>query len=128
MAATHKMVNGRLVELSPAEAAAVQAEWDANPPLTPAQARAKLREQVNAALDAAEDRAAMQLRGLVLVLVDELNAHATKINAILTAIDNAGTLAQLKTAAAAIADYPQRTASQVRNAVKTKITAGDADS
>lgn len=70
----------------------------------------------------------MVLRAVMLVILDELNLHATKINAILTAIDNGSTLAQVKTNIAAIADYPARTAGQLRTAVEGKLTAGDADS
>lgn len=70
----------------------------------------------------------MVLRALMLVLLDELNLHAAKINAILTAIDSGGTLAQVKNNIAAIADYPTRTPTQVRTAMNNKLTAGDADS
>lgn len=127
MSATHRMVNGVVIELSPAEAAAVEAEWAANPPPTAQQVLERLRSQANAALDQLEDRQSMILRALVLTLVDELNLHAAKINAILTAIDSGSTLAQVKSNIAAIADYPTRTAAQVRAALKDKVTAGDAD-
>jgi len=63
------------------------------------------------------------VRALVLMILDEFNAHAIKTNAILTAIDNASTLAQLKTAVLAIPDYPQRTAAQLVTAIKTQIAA-----
>jgi len=66
-------------------------------------------------------------RALVLVLVDELNAHADKENSILTAIDSGSTLAQVKTNIAAIADYPQRTIAQLKTAMENKIDAGTAD-
>lgn len=67
------------------------------------------------------------LRGTFLVLVDELNNHALKINSILDAVDAATSLADLKTRIAAIADYPQRTAAQAKQAIKDKITGGGAD-
>jgi hypothetical protein len=61
------------------------------------------------------------LRAVVLVVRDELNLHADKINAILTAIDNNSTLANIRTAIAGIADYPQRTVQQLRDAVRNKL-------
>jgi len=67
------------------------------------------------------------LRGTFLVLVDELNNHALKINSILDAVDAATSLADLKTRIAAIADYPQRTPAQAKQAIKDKITGGGAD-
>ena len=67
------------------------------------------------------------LRAIVLLVLDEFNTHASKINAILTAIDGASSLAEVKTAIAAIPDYPQRTGAQLLNAIKNKIDSGDAD-
>jgi hypothetical protein len=67
------------------------------------------------------------MRGVLLVAIDELNLHALKINSILDAVDASTSLADLKTRIAAIADYPQRTAAQAKNAVKAKINSGDAD-
>lgn len=83
--------------------------------------------RADAALGQLEDRQAMLLRALVLVLLDELNAHAAKINAVLTAIDSGSTLAQIKSNIAATADYPTRTAAQVRAVLQDKVTNGDAD-
>lgn len=75
------------------------------------------RDAVVAALDAAEviDRA------VLLVILDELNLHALKINAILDAIDAAVSLAGLKTAVGTITDYPHRTVQQLRTAVRNKL-------
>ena len=67
------------------------------------------------------------MRALLLTVLDEFNTHATKINAILTAIDNGSTLAQVKTNIAAIADYPTRTKANLITAMTNKINAGDAD-
>ena len=60
-------------------------------------------------------------RGYALVALDELNAHALKVNSILDAVDAATTLADLKTRVAAITDYPQRTIQQMQNAVRGKL-------
>jgi len=53
--------------------------------------------------------------------LDELNADSAKINALLTAIDNASSLANLKTAVLAIKDLPTRTAAQVKTAIRNKL-------
>jgi hypothetical protein len=67
------------------------------------------------------------LRAVLLVIIDELNLHALKINSILDAVDAATSLADLKTRIGAITDYPQRTAAQAKQAVKDKIDTGGAD-
>jgi len=56
------------------------------------------------------------------ILLDEFNGHATKINAILTAIDNGATLANVKTNIAAITDYPSRSLAQLRTALRSKLS------
>lgn len=75
------------------------------------------RDATAAQVDDVED----VLRATILAILDELNAHKDKINAILTAIDNGSTLAQVKTNIAAIADYPTRTIAQVRTALRNKL-------
>lgn len=67
------------------------------------------------------------LRAILLIVLDEFNAHANKLNAILTAVDDATSLADLKTRVAAIPDYPQRTQAQLINAIKAQIDSGAAD-
>jgi len=81
-----------------------------------------------ALLSAARDAAAAQLqqvediqRAFMLQVLDEFNLHAEKINAILTAIDNGATLAQVKSGIAAIVDYPARTEAQLRTAIRNKL-------
>jgi hypothetical protein len=70
---------------------------------------------------------ALVLRATAAVLLDELNSHADKINAILSAVDAATSLADLKTKMAAIQDYPQRTLAQAKTSITNKIDTGDAD-
>ncbi len=90
---------------------------------------AAARAQVDAAaLNASRDSTAAVLnepeaypRGYALVALDELNAHALKVNSILDAVDAATTLADMKTRIAAITDYPQRTINQMQNAVRSKL-------
>jgi hypothetical protein len=84
------------------------------------------RAVLSALVNAAQREAALT-RAAVLVILDEFNAHALKTNAILNAVDGAATLAALKTAVAAIADYPQRTKAQLLTAMQNKIQAGDTD-
>jgi hypothetical protein len=66
-------------------------------------------------------------RAVAAVLLDELNAHADKINAILSAVDAATSLADLKTRIGLIADYPQRTLAQAKTSINNKIDSGEAD-
>ena len=100
-------ITGDVVTLmAPAERAAVDA----------AELEAR-RDGAVAQVDEAEDI----LRAVVLVIRDELNAHAAKINAILTAIDGNSTLATIRTAIAAIPDYPARTVADLRAAIRAKL-------
>lgn len=61
------------------------------------------------------------VRALALLVLDELNAHAAKITAILDAADTATSLATFKTSMAAITDQPQRTRVQLVAALKARI-------
>lgn len=85
-----------------------------------------LRYKAKAILSENKSDAAV-LRAVILLMLDEFNMHTAKTNAILTAIDNAASLAALKTAVAAITDLPTRTAQQLKTAIQAKIDAGDAD-
>ena len=112
------------------------AHWPTNNPPTIAEIESvqlppnyqlqQLRNAAKAALADAKAESAL-LRAAMLVIVDEFNNHADKTNAILTAIDNATSLANLKTAIAAIADLPQRNGAQLRAAANNKLDSGDAD-
>lgn len=80
------------------------------------------------ALSAARDAAAARLtqtedvmRAFMLLVLDELNDHSAKVNAILDAIDAAVSLAGLKTAIAAIPDLPVRTEQQLRTAIRNNL-------
>lgn len=61
------------------------------------------------------------VRALALLVLDELNAHAATITAILNAADTATSLATFKTEMAAITDQPQRTQSQLVAALKARM-------
>jgi hypothetical protein len=81
-----------------------------------------------AALEASRDSIVQQLdqqedilRAFAGLLVDELNAHTDRTNALLDAIDAAASLAALKTSAASIQNLPVRDLSQLRQAIRNKI-------
>lgn len=76
---------------------------------------------------AASDRYAVTIRAVLLALIDELNLHALKINAILDAVDAATSLADLKTRIGLITDYPPRTVAQAKASIISKIDSGGAD-
>jgi hypothetical protein len=59
-------------------------------------------------------------RNFALELVDELNRHADRHDALRDAIINANNLADVKQAMGAITDFPQRTAAQLRDRVRIK--------
>jgi hypothetical protein len=82
----------------------------------------------NAALQASRDALANQidqvedvLRASLLSILDEFNAHADKINAILDSADAATSLADFKTRMAAVTDYPQRTIAQLKTTIRNKL-------
>jgi hypothetical protein len=61
------------------------------------------------------------LRASLLAILDEVNLHAIRINAILDGIDNASNLAEVKTAIALINDVPSRTIAQMKTAIRGKL-------
>lgn len=60
-------------------------------------------------------------RAMAEAFLDEFNNHADKINEILDAIDNATSLADLKSRIGAITDYPQRTRAQLKTVLRNKL-------
>lgn len=75
------------------------------------------RDTIAAVMDAVEDYG----RAFALVVLDEINLHATRITAILNAVDGASSLTNLKTAVALIPDVPQRTIDQLKTALRNKL-------
>lgn len=137
MAATHKMVNGVKVPLSPEESQAIEAEWAANPPLTAQQVLDRLRAKAAALIDLAADAQAVKDRAILLVLLDEINVLRQEVNTLrqrdvdrTADVAAATNLANLQTrwvARPALGAIALRTANQIRPAVQGKMTAGDAD-
>ncbi len=60
-------------------------------------------------------------RAFMLIVLDELNLGALKINALLAAIGAATSLAGLKTAVSLIADYPALTEAKLRTAIRNRL-------
>lgn len=87
------------------------------------------RDAVDAAeLEAMRDAKAQQfvnaedvLRAFMLIVIDEFNAHANKVNSMLSAMDAATSLADMKARIGLIADYPQRTEEQLRTAIRNRL-------
>lgn len=67
------------------------------------------------------------LRCFAKAVVDENNLHANKVNAVLTCVDNATTLATLKSCVAALPDLNTRTYANAVTAVKACIDGKAAD-
>lgn len=105
-------------------------KWDAvaeRPvPMTQAERDAVDLARLTTQRDAAVSQLAQAenvMRALMLMVLDELNAHAAKVNAIMTAVDGAGTYAAMRTAIGLIADLPTRTEMQLRTAIRNKLGA-----
>ena len=75
------------------------------------------------ALESELDNAERITKGLALTILDELNRIASRMRAFDTAVQAASTLQGLKTLVAALPDIPDRTAAQLKAAVKAKVEA-----
>lgn len=75
------------------------------------------RDAIAAQMDAVDD----VVRAAVLVIMDELNRHSMKLDAVLAAAAGASSLASFKTAMAAIQPIPQRTAADLKAAIRQKL-------
>lgn len=77
-------------------------------------------------VDTKEDLSIL-IRAEALVILDEINLLRDWITQFMAATAAATSLADFKTRVAALPSVPQRNASQIRTAIKSKINAGDAD-
>lgn len=93
---------------------------------TAAEVIAAVRAAAKAAFDAQRETE-MALRAVVVLVTEEMNAMKTRVNQIMTAVDNGGTYAAAKTTIAALTDLQTRTLAQARTAILNKIDAGEAD-
>ena len=140
MPATHKVVNGVEVPLSPEEAAAIEAEWVDNTPGTGvkwlADQEAKLQgeraaaKSVVASSNSDPQPLAKVLRAAKLVDLDEANRVRKRFRDQDAAVAAATSLADLKSRWATIAAAQPMSAvdiADVKTAIRNKIDAGDAD-
>lgn len=67
------------------------------------------------------DRVGGDTRALALLILDEINMHATRFNALRQAILDAGSLAEVKTLVGEVPTMPTRTTEQLRKAFENKL-------
>lgn len=87
----------------------------------------ELRSQAKQMLDEQQAANSAVLRGLVLVLIDEVNNLRQWNTALKTQIGLSTNLGNLQTRIAQFPDLPDRTGQQARDAIKSQIDAGSAD-
>lgn len=118
-----KVISNLLVEMSASEKTDVDtAEATAQAAAILSNARSGAKDSVDSLSSEGE-----RLRAALLVTLDEINNLRQWIASFKTAVAGSSTLANLKTAVAALPDTPDRTASQVKTAIKGKIDNGLAD-
>lgn len=131
MSATHKIVNGESVPLTPEEIAAIEAEWLANTPLgeaeqqaADAQARRDQAKKVYDEVMADMEALAQAARALALITMDEINLLRQWVADFKGQVAAASSLADLKTRVAALPNTPDRTTTQLKQAIRNRIDAG----
>ena len=135
MAATHRRINGVRVPLSPAETAATESEWADNAPGTGAEWLADQAAMAARAKDAAKkifadsdpdvEYLARALMAEVVLLRKELNILRGWITGFRTEVAAAANLTNFKDRIALnTVALPDRTAPQVRQAMRDEIDAG----
>lgn len=106
-----------IVDMTADETTAYQAEQTQSAIEAPVIALAVAKSNAGDRIDNTND----VLRALVLLLLDELNLHATTTDAILTAAISATNLADFKNKMGQITAIPQRTVQQLRTAILNKL-------
>lgn len=101
-----KWVTDHVEEMNPAEKAAADA----------AEVTAA-RDRRAGVLDDPEDA----IRAVVLIVMDELNAHTARTNELVAAIVAASSLGALRTAVGAFPPLPERPAAQLRTAIRNRL-------
>lgn len=84
------------------------------------------RLEAKEAIDSSDHNAKL-LRAIIIVLLDENNSLRSWIRAFKTETAAATNLANFQARVAGLPNVPDRTLTQARNAVKSKIAAGDVD-
>jgi hypothetical protein len=119
--------------MTPEEIAAIEAEWADQEPGVGAgwfAAQSARLQQIKtvaksayADLDATQDAQGYALRGLALATMDEVNLLRQWIVAFKSEVAAASSLADLKARVAALPDLPDRTAAQIKPAIRARIDA-----
>lgn len=104
----------------------LRAGWTLEPDTAMADLLAALRGAAKEQLDAQSSSDAL-LRAVVLVLIDELNVLRQWLTAFKVQTAAATNLANFQLRVAGLPATTDRTAQQARDAIKTKLDAGDAD-
>ena len=118
-----KMINGFPAEMSPQEKVDVDDAWAAE-----IQAKT-LSDSRSGAKDSVDNLTpeGVRLRASLLVVLDRFNTLTDRIDAVEACIENAGSLGAAKTCLAGLSPIGTATASQMKNAIKSKIDGGFAD-
>ncbi len=118
-----KMINGFPAEMSPQEKVDVDDAWAA-------QIQADLLAASRAGAKNSVDELSpegVRLRAALLVIMEEMNLLRGWLASFKSEVAAATNLADLKTRVATLPATPDRTASQLKTAIKNKIYAGNAD-
>lgn len=118
-----KKLNGFPVEMSPAEKTSVDDAWAAQ---IQADNLAASRSGAKDSVDGLSPEG-VRLRAAMLVVLDETNNLRQWIESFKAQVASASSLADLKTRVASLPSTPDRTAAQLKTAIKKKIDAGSAD-
>ena len=115
--------DGAVVRLSEAEIQEILDAEAAEAAQREADAAAEQAAQSAAllAMQSELDNAERITKGLALTILDELNRITNRMRAFDTAVQAASTLQGMKTLVAALPDIPDRTAAQLKAAVKAKV-------
>lgn len=115
---------------TPAQIAAAQAVFNA---FTPDEAAydqwliTRIRDQAQTALEANKSESDALLRALALTLLDEVNRQRSWNRDLKAAVAGATNFASLQTRIATLPATPDLTRTQLFNAIKARLAAGDAD-
>lgn len=121
-----RILNGVSVELTAQEETDVLAEWAVNPPLTP-ETRLAIEYDKAVAFLNQDEIVPRIIRSTLILLVNQLNARADTVNAILAAAAAATSLADFKSRMALIPNDPIITKAQALAAMVTTINDGAAN-
>ena len=118
-----KMINGFPAEMSPQEKVDVDDAWAAEiQAKTVADSRSGAKDSVDQL-----SPEGVRLRASLLVVLDRFNTVTKRIDDVEACIENASTLANVKTCVTALNPIGRATATQMKTAIKNEIDSGSAD-